>query len=49
MLAGDRRQALAGHVARQAREVALATLSGKTAVEVVVVDRDGGLLARFGG
>ena len=49
VLAGDRRQALAGHVARQAREVALATLSGKTAVEIVVVERDGGLLARFGG
>ena len=33
--------ALAEVVARRAREVALATLSGDTAVEVAVVDRDG--------
>jgi len=48
-LAGDRREALARDVARQAREVALATLRGQTAVEVVIVDRNGGLLARVGG
>jgi cobalt-precorrin-5B (C1)-methyltransferase len=48
-LAGRWRAALAGNVARQAREVALATLSGSTTVEIVVVDRDGGLLARVGG
>jgi cobalt-precorrin-5B (C1)-methyltransferase len=47
--AGDRRQALAEAVAARAREVALATLAGETAVEVVVVDREGGLLARVGG
>jgi cobalt-precorrin-5B (C1)-methyltransferase len=47
-LAGDRRAALAAAVARQAREVALATLSGKTAVEVAIVDRAGDFLARVG-
>jgi cobalt-precorrin-5B (C1)-methyltransferase len=40
---------LARLVAVRAREVALATLSGKTAVEVAIVDRDGGFLARVGG
>lgn len=40
--------ALAGAVARRAREVALATLCGRTAVEVAVVDRDGAFLARAG-
>jgi cobalt-precorrin-5B (C1)-methyltransferase len=47
-IAGDRRAALAAAVARQAREVALATLSGKTAVEVAIVDRAGDFLARVG-
>ena len=46
--AGERQAALAGAVARQAREVALATLSGDTAVEVAVIDRDGGFLAHVG-
>ena len=48
-IAGEYRPALAEAVARQAREVALATLSGETAVEVAIVDRDGGFLARAGG
>ncbi len=48
-LAGDRREALACDVARRAREVSLATLSGQTAVEVAIVDRNGDLLARVGG
>lgn len=47
-LAGNRRAALAEAVARQAREVALATLSGATAVEVAIVDRSGEFLARVG-
>ena len=47
-LAGDRRAALAASVAWQAREVALATLSGNTAVEVAIVDRVGDFLARAG-
>jgi cobalt-precorrin-5B (C1)-methyltransferase len=47
--AGKWREALAGDIARKAREVALATLSGKTAIEVAVVDRDGAFLARVGG
>jgi cobalt-precorrin-5B (C1)-methyltransferase len=47
-LAGNRREALAETVARQAREVALATLSGATAVEVAIVGRDGEFLARVG-
>jgi cobalt-precorrin-5B (C1)-methyltransferase len=47
-LAGSRRAALAKAVARQAREVALATLSGATAVEVAIVDRQGDFLARVG-
>lgn len=46
--AGRWRESLAHSVARNAREVALATLSGKTAVEVAVVGRDGGFLARVG-
>lgn len=45
-LAGAHRQALAAAVARRAREVALATLSGHTAVEVAIVDRSGDFLAR---
>jgi hypothetical protein len=36
-------------VAVRAREVALATLSGRTAVEVAIVDREGEFLARVGG
>jgi cobalt-precorrin-5B (C1)-methyltransferase len=48
MMAGGRREGLARAVARGAREVTLATLSGSTAVEVAVVDRDGGFLARVG-
>ena len=48
-LAGSRRAPLAEAVARQAREVALATLSGATAVEVAIVDRNGEFLARVGG
>jgi cobalt-precorrin-5B (C1)-methyltransferase len=47
-LAGDRRKALARAVAARAREVALATLSGRTVVEIAIVDRDGGFLARVG-
>jgi cobalt-precorrin-5B (C1)-methyltransferase len=47
-MAGNWREILAHDAARGAREVALATLSGKTAVEVAVVDRDGSFLARAG-
>jgi cobalt-precorrin-5B (C1)-methyltransferase len=47
--AGDKRPALAGMVAAQAREVALATLSGKSAIEIAIVDRQGAFLARVGG
>ena len=36
-------------VARRAREVALATLSGGVAIEVAIVDRAGEFLARTGG
>jgi cobalt-precorrin-5B (C1)-methyltransferase len=36
--------ALGDLVARQARETALATLAGDTAVEVAVFDREGGLV-----
>jgi cobalt-precorrin-5B (C1)-methyltransferase len=46
--AGAWRGVLAEGVARQAREVALATLSGATGVEVAIVDRAGGFLARVG-
>jgi cobalt-precorrin-5B (C1)-methyltransferase len=48
-IAGDKRQALARLIAAQAREVALATLSGATAVEVAIVGRQGEFLARVGG
>jgi cobalt-precorrin-5B (C1)-methyltransferase len=48
-LAGGNREALARTVAARAREVALATLCGKTAIEVAIVDRQGGFLARVGG
>src|SRR5271165_2485192 len=44
-LAGSSGGALARLVAARAREVALATLSGKTAVEVAIVDRQGCFLA----
>ena len=47
-IAGEQRAALAAAVARRAREVALATLSGGTAVEVAIVDRAGRFLAREG-
>ena len=47
-VAGDRRRALAEAVARRAREVALATLSGDIAVEVAIVDRAGEFLALVG-
>ncbi|HEV2301114.1 MAG TPA: cobalt-precorrin-5B (C(1))-methyltransferase [Stellaceae bacterium] len=46
--AGEHKWALARAVAERAREVALATLAGDTAVEVAVVDRDGSFLARVG-
>ena len=48
-VAGEYRPQVAEAVARRAREVALATLSGDIAVEVAIVDRDGRFLARFGG
>jgi cobalt-precorrin-5B (C1)-methyltransferase len=48
VIAGERGGALAEAVARQAREVALATLSGRTTVEVAIIDRAGGFLARVG-
>ena len=46
--AGQWRAPLAEGVARRAREVALATLSGATAVEIAIVDRTGEFLARAG-
>src|SRR5690242_3633457 len=48
-LAGDLRERLAGAIAGRAREVALATICGKTAVEVAIVDHQNGFLARVGG
>jgi hypothetical protein len=48
-IAGDLREALARAIAARAREVALATICGKTAIEVAIVDRQGGFLARVGG
>jgi cobalt-precorrin-5B (C1)-methyltransferase len=48
-LAGDLRERLAGAIAGRAREVALATICGKTAVEVAIVDQQSGFLARVGG
>jgi cobalt-precorrin-5B (C1)-methyltransferase len=47
--AGEWSALLARDVAVRAREVALATLSGGTATEVVIVDRAGRFLARVGG
>jgi cobalt-precorrin-5B (C1)-methyltransferase len=46
--AGTWAPALADRVAWRAREVALATLSGATVVEVAIVDRGGAFLARAG-
>jgi hypothetical protein len=48
-IAGDQGETLARLVAVRAREVALATLSGKTAVELAIIDRQGSFLARVGG
>ncbi len=47
-LAGPLGPALAEIVARRAREVALATLSGDVMVEVAVIDRSGAFLAHVG-
>jgi len=47
-IAGSYRQALCERVARQAREVALATLAGGIAVDVAIFDRRGELLAHAG-
>jgi cobalt-precorrin-5B (C1)-methyltransferase len=47
-IAGDQRKALACAIAGRAREVALATICEQTAVEVAIVDRQGGFLARVG-
>lgn len=47
-LAGPRAGALADLVARRARETALAALAGGIAVDVLVFDRQGGLLGRAG-
>ncbi len=47
-LAGDAGAALAGVVARRAREVALATLAGGIQVDVAVFDREGRLLGHAG-
>jgi cobalt-precorrin-5B (C1)-methyltransferase len=48
-IAGEDRQTLSAAIASRAREVALATLCGCTAVEVAVIDRQGEFLARIGG
>jgi cobalt-precorrin-5B (C1)-methyltransferase len=48
-LTGAERRALCARVAARARAVALAALNGTTAVEVAVVGRDGGILARVDG
>ncbi len=47
-IAGELRETLARAIAGRAREVALATICGKTAVEVAIVDRQGSFLARVG-
>jgi len=44
----DLRLALARAIAERAREVALATLAGGTAVDVAIFDREGALLGRAG-
>ena len=48
-IAGDKADGLACLVAGRAREAVLATLSGKTAIEVAIVDHQGDFLARVGG
>jgi cobalt-precorrin-5B (C1)-methyltransferase len=48
-VAGELREMLASGIAGRAREVALATICGKTAVEIAIVDRQGSFLARVGG
>ena len=47
-VAGEMRETLALAIAGRAREVALATISGKTTVEVAIVDRQGTFLACVG-
>jgi len=47
-VAGELRARLACAIAGRAREVALATMCGNTAVEVAIVDRQGSFLARVG-
>lgn len=47
-VASEWREMLACAITGRAREVALATLCGKTAVEVAIVDRQGSFLARVG-
>jgi hypothetical protein len=47
-IAGELREALARAIAGRAREVALATICGRTAVEVAIVDRQGSFLTRVG-
>ena len=47
-VAGELRARLACAIAARAREVALATMCGNTAVEVAIVDRQGSFLARVG-
>jgi cobalt-precorrin-5B (C1)-methyltransferase len=47
-IAGASARALADLVARRARDVALATLAGGTAVDVVIFDRGGGVSGRAG-
>jgi cobalt-precorrin-5B (C1)-methyltransferase len=47
-MAGELREPLARAIAGRAREVALATICGKTAVEIAIVDRQGGFFARVG-
>jgi hypothetical protein len=49
LLAGGKREALGCGVAARAREVVLVTLSGCTAVEIAIFDRQSDLLARGGG
>ncbi|MGC2202792.1 MAG: cobalt-precorrin-5B (C(1))-methyltransferase [Stellaceae bacterium] len=48
-IADDKREALVYRIAAGAREVALATLSGETAVEVAITNRQGEFVARVGG
>jgi cobalt-precorrin-5B (C1)-methyltransferase len=46
--AGELRETLARAIAGRAREVALATICGKTAIEIAIVDGQGSFLARVG-